>query len=195
MVPRWFARLWLWAFGWRCETQTPPHPKFVIIGAPHTSNWDLPFTLATAAVLRIHVNWMGKHTLFEGRLGWLYRLLGGIPVDRRSSNNLVSQTADTFRNAERLIIAISPEGTRRKADHWKSGFYHIAREAGVPIGCGYLDYSRKVCGVGLFLTPSEGNLRADMDRIREFYRDIKGRHPENQIPPRLREEMEDKAVA
>ena len=194
MVSYWIGRMWLWFFGWRCETRQPSHPKFVIIGAPHTSGWDLPFTLATAYVMRIHVNWMGKHTLFSGPFGWFYRALGGLPVNRSGSQNLVAQTAATFREAERLIIAVAPEGTRQRADHWKSGFYYIAREAGVPIGCGYLDYTRKVCGVGLFLTPS-GDVRADMDRIREFYRGIRGRYPDLQIEPRLREEATREAGA
>ena len=183
------GRLWLKAFGWRLETQTPPHSKFVIIGAPHTSNWDLPFTLATAYALRIPIYWMGKHTLFRGPKGWLFRMLGGIPVDRRAAGNTVAQTAEAFKGAERMTIAVAPEGTRQRAKYWKSGFYYIAKEAGVPIGCGYLDYARKASGVGLFLHPT-GDIRKDMETIRAFYRDIKGKYPQNQIEPRLREEAE-----
>jgi 1-acyl-sn-glycerol-3-phosphate acyltransferase len=188
------GRLWLAVFGWRCETPTTPHPKFVIIGAPHTSGWDLPFTLATAWVMRFDVKWMGKQELFAPPFGWFMRALGGIPIDRGAAKNVVAATADQFRKADELVIAVAPEATRHRATHWKSGFYYIAKEAGVPIGCGYLDYSRKVSGVGLYLVPS-GNVRADMDRIRAFYKDVKGRFPENQIEPRLSEEPESEAAA
>lgn len=185
----WIGKLWLRTFGWKLGTPKPEHSKFVIIGAPHTSGWDLPFTLATAWALGIDIRWIGKHTLFEGPFGWFMHTLGGIPVDRRASSNMVTQLVEAFAREGRLVVAVSPEGTRGKAPYWRSGFYHIAHEAGVPIGCGYVDYARKESGVGGFITPT-GDVRADMDLVRAFYRDIRGKYPENQTEPRLREEME-----
>jgi 1-acyl-sn-glycerol-3-phosphate acyltransferase len=160
----------------------------VLIAAPHTSNWDLPFMLATAYVMRARISWLGKHTIFKGPWGWLLRKLGGIPVDRRTPHSLVTQLAEQFKNRDDLILAVPPEGTRSKAKLWKSGFYHIATESRVPIGLGYLDYSRKLCGLGMFVEPTQ-NVNEDMDRIRDFYQDIRGKHPQLESEPRLREEL------
>lgn len=185
---RWAARLWLGWFGWTVEVVEPLPPKMVFIAAPHTSNLDVPFMLAAAWALRIRLSWLGKHTLFRGAFfGRLMRAVGGIPIDRRSSSSTVTRIANVFRSEARLYLAISPEGTRGRPEYWRSGFYHIAREAGVPIGLGYLDYGRRRAGVGGLLTPS-GDVRADMDIIREFYRDIRGKRPELETVPRLREE-------
>jgi 1-acyl-sn-glycerol-3-phosphate acyltransferase len=159
----------------------------VLIAAPHTSNWDLPFMLATAYVMRVRVSWFGKHTIFIPPWGWLLRRLGGIPVDRRAPHSLVSQMAERFKQSDYLVLAVPPEGTRSRVGLWKSGFYHIAAESGVPIGLGYLDYDRKLCGLGMFVTPS-GDVRQDMDKIRAFYRDIRGKHPALESEPRLQEE-------
>src|SRR5687767_15657223 len=117
------------------------------------------------------------------------RRLGGIPVDRRAPQSLVAQMADKFRGSDELILGLAPEGTRGVAGVWKSGFYHIASESGVPIGLGYLDYARRHCGLGMFVTPS-GDLGADMDKIRDFYRGVRGKHPELESEPRLREETQ-----
>ena len=143
--------------------------------------------LATAYAMRVHISWFGKHTLFIPPWGWLMRGLGGIPVDRRVPQTLVMQMVEKFRQSEDLVLAVPPEGTRSKVKVWKSGFYHIAAESGVPIGLGYLDYDRKLCGVGMFVTPS-GNVTRDMNRIRSFYEDIRGKHPNLESEPRLREE-------
>jgi hypothetical protein len=115
------------------------------------------------------------------------RKLGGIPVDRRAPQSLVMQLAEIFKSREDLVLAVPPEGTRSKVDFWKSGFYHIATASGVPIGLGYLDYGRKLCGLGLFVMPS-GEVNKDMKVIRDFYRSIKGKHPALESEPRLREE-------
>jgi 1-acyl-sn-glycerol-3-phosphate acyltransferase len=181
------GRFWLWLFGWKIVGETPTYRKFVLIAAPHTSNWDFPFMLATAYAMRVHISWFGKHTLFIPPWGWLMRGLGGIPVDRRVPQTLVMQMVEKFRQSEDLVLAVPPEGTRSKVKVWKSGFYHIAAESGVPIGLGYLDYDRKLCGVGMFLMPS-GNVTRDMNRIRSFYEDIRGKHPNLESEPRLREE-------
>lgn len=143
--------------------------------------------LAAAYVLRLQASWVGKHTIFRFPWGWLFRRLGGIPVDRRSPQSLVTQMAAEFKLRDYLILAVAPEGTRSKVDTWKSGFYHLAYQSGVPIALGYLDYERKLCGLGMFVTPS-GNIKEDMDKIRGFYRDIRGKYPELESEPRLQEE-------
>ena len=143
--------------------------------------------LATAYAMRVRISWFGKHTLFIPPWGWVMRKLGGIPVDRRAPQSLVTQMAEKFKSSEACVLAVPPEGTRSKVDAWKSGFYHIASECGVPIGLGYLDYNRKLCGLGMFVIPS-GNVKEDMNKIRSFYRNIRGKHPDLESEPRLREE-------
>ncbi len=119
--------------------------------------------------------------------GWLVRMLGGVPVDRRAPHSLVTQMAEKFKTSDYLVLAVPPEGTRSKVDVWKSGFYHIASQSSVPIGLAYLDYQRKLSGLGMFVIPS-GNITKDMDKIRAFYRNIRGKHPELESEPRLQEE-------
>ena len=143
--------------------------------------------LATAYVMGVRISWFGKHTLFIPPWGWLMRKLGGIPVDRRAPQSLVLQMAEKFKSSDDLVLAVPPEGTRKKVDYWKSGFYHIASQSGVPIGLGYLDYERKLSGLGLFVMPS-GNVNADMEKIRAFYQNIRGKHPDMESEPRIREE-------
>lgn len=187
LLSYWIGRLWLRSFGWKIQGEAATYRKFVVIAAPHTSNWDFPFMLATAYAMRVRVSWFGKHTLFAPPWGWFMRRLGGIPVDRRGPQSLVVQMAEKLRSSDELILGISPEGTRSKVEVWKSGFYHIASASGVPIGLGYLDYDRKLCGLGMFVMPS-GDVKGDMHKIRDFYRGIRGRHPELESEPRLREE-------
>ena len=184
---RWLGALYLRLFGWRVEGQMPLAPKAVLIAAPHTSNWDLPFMLATAYVLGIRPSWLGKRELFRWPFGGFMRWLGGVPVDRRAAQNLVQQAVERFAASARLLLVVPPSGTRRRATHWKSGFYHIARGARVPIVCTFLDYRRKVGGIGPVVRPV-GDVRADMGTIRAFYAGIVGRYPELTTPVRLREE-------
>jgi 1-acyl-sn-glycerol-3-phosphate acyltransferase len=165
----------------------PPVSKGVVIAAPHTSNWDLPHMLAASWVFRLRVSWFGKHTLFRPPLGWLLQRLGGLPVDRRAPRGLVGEVAARLEVADKLFVAVSPEGTRSRRDHWKSGFYWIAYEAQVPVLCGYLDYGRRRAGVGLTFVPS-GDIRADMDRVRAFYAGLRGRHLALESEIRLKEE-------
>lgn len=178
------ARLLLASAGWRIEGEAPAVPRYVLIAAPHTSNWDLVLMLLCGMAYGVWPSWVGKDTLFRPPLGLLLRALGGIPVDRRSPQNMVEQLAALFRSRERLVLAVPPEGTRSSREKWRSGFYFIARGAGVPVCLGFLDYSRKRGGLGPLLHPS-GNLRADMDVVRAFYADKKGRFPEKQGPIRL----------
>ena len=124
------GRLWLRANGWRIEGEMPNLPKFIIVGAPHTSNWDLPYTLAAGLHYGVRVHWMGKDSIFKWPYGGLMHWLGGIPVDRSKPNNAVAQMVEKFAASDRLVVVIPPEGTRGKITRWKTGFYHIAVGAG-----------------------------------------------------------------
>lgn len=178
-----FLRLTGWAF----EGPMPPSRRYVLIAAPHTSNWDFVYMMAMALSLGIRLNWMGKASLFESPLGGLYRALGGIPTYGGLRANVVEQSVVRFRESEDLVLAVPAEGTRRRTTHWRSGFYHIARLAEVPIVLGYLDYARKRGGLGPEIRPS-GDIEADMNRIRAFYSDKTGRYPAQFTQPRLAEE-------
>lgn len=193
-VKRWIGRAYLQACGWEQEGPRPTPESFVLIAAPHTSNWDLPFTLAFSAVYDLPIRWAGKHTLFAPPFGWFMRALGGIPIRRDRRENRVDQLAGLFAEHPGLVLTVPAEGTRSRTEYWKSGFYHIAAKAQVPIVCGYLDYARKRGGFGFVLEPS-GDLRADMDRIRAFYADKTGKYPELFGPVRLREEERAEAEA
>jgi len=182
------ARTFLRLTGWQAEGGRPLERKFVLIAAPHTSNWDLLFLLAFAALYDIRIAWMGKHTLFRGPMGRVMRALGGVPVVRSHRTRLVDTLAGEFGRREELALVVPAEGTRRYTAHWKSGFYHIARRADVPIVLGFLDYGRRRGGFGPALRPS-GDVRSDMDQIRDFYSDKAGRYPDQFGSIRLKEEM------
>lgn len=186
-LARTLGRAYLRAFGWRVEGRLPAGTKAVAIAAPHTSNWDLPFMLAVSYVLGVKPSWLGKRQLFRRPFGGLMRRLGGVPVDRDRRSNLVEQVTDYFATVDQLFLVIPPSGTRKRATHWKSGFYHIARGAGVPLICTFLDYRRKVGGVGPVLVPA-GDVAADMRVIRDFYATVTGKYPELTTPARLLEE-------
>lgn len=190
IVLYWIGWIYLKLAGWRTEGELPPSSKAILIAAPHTSAWDFPFMIAVAWVFRLRLRYLGRHTLFEGPLAGLMRWLGGIPVDRRAPHGLVRDVAAMFER-ENMVLAISPEGTRARRDHWRSGFYHIAREARVPIILGFLDFGRKVGGVGPSFVPTE-DMRADMDRIRDFYGPIRGKRPHLQCDIRLSEEASER---
>jgi 1-acyl-sn-glycerol-3-phosphate acyltransferase len=163
--------------GWKVEGQLPPEAaKSVFIAAPHTSNWDLPYTLMVAFVLRLNICWMGKASIFRWPFGPLMRWLGGIAVNRAQSGNLVAHSAQALEDADGpLQLVVPPEGTRGKTRHWKTGFYYIALQARVPIILAFMDYHRKVGGLGPVFKPS-GDVDADMARIKQFYAPIKGRN-------------------
>jgi 1-acyl-sn-glycerol-3-phosphate acyltransferase len=173
--------------GWAFEGDLPKSRKYVLIAAPHTSNWDFVYMAAMALALGVRLNWLGKLSLFTPPLGWLLKAMGGIPIRRDQRSNAVEQGAARFADREEFVLAIPAEGTRRRSETWRSGFYHVARLADVPIALGYLDYARKRGGVGPEIRPS-GDVVADMDRIRSFYADKVGRYPEQFTPPRLAEE-------
>jgi 1-acyl-sn-glycerol-3-phosphate acyltransferase len=174
-------------FGWEVVGEVPPGGKFVLVGAPHTSNWDFPFTLAAVYSLRLKISWMGKDSIFKGPFGAVMRRLGGIAINRESANGVVGQMVKKFQESKHLVVAIAPSGTRKKTDYWKSGFYWIAHNAQVPVLCGYLDYGRRKAGIGLSFIPT-GDIQRDMDRIREFYRGIRGKKPALMTRIRFRDE-------
>lgn len=163
--------------GWKVEGSLPPVKKFVVIAAPHTSNWDLPFMLGVALFFRVRLRWMGKEDLFKPPFGWFMRALGGIPIDRSKANDVVSQMVDIYRLADDLAVAIPPEGTRAKVRYWKTGFYNIAHGARVPIALGFLDYKRKVGGIGMTLYTT-GDYDADLKIIKKFYAGVTGKFPD-----------------
>ena len=163
--------------GWTIEGSLPAHAaKSVLIAAPHTSNWDLPYTLMLAFSLRLRVYWLGKQSLLWAHFGGVRRWLGGIPVNREQSSNLVASSAQAMRAAKGpMQLIVPPEGTRGKTRHWKTGFYFIAQEAGVPIVLAFVDYGRKVGGLGPVFEPT-GDLERDMADIKAFYAPIKGKN-------------------
>ena len=171
------SRAFLKLKGWTVEGQLPPEAaKSVFIAAPHTSNWDLPYTLMVAFALRLNICWMGKDSLFRWPFGPVMRWLGGIAVDRDKSSNLVAASAQAIVRADGpLQLVVPPEGTRGKTRQWKTGFYFIALQAKVPIVLAYMDYQRKVSGLGPLFTPT-GDVEADMAVIKRFYAPIKGRN-------------------
>ena len=170
------ARFVLSLMGWRTEGLLPLIPKFVMVAAPHTSNWDLPFTMLMAFAFRARIHWMGKTSIFRRPFRGFFQWLGGIPVNRSQSTDLVAQSIQEFKRKKYLILTIAPAGTRKRVGQWKSGFYHIARGADVPIALGFLDYRRKVGGIGPLIYPS-GNFDADMETIRTFYNRVTGKYP------------------
>jgi 1-acyl-sn-glycerol-3-phosphate acyltransferase len=163
--------------GWTVEGRLPPSAaKSVFIAAPHTSNWDLPYTLMVAFALRLNPYWMGKAGIFRFPFGGLMRWLGGIAVDRSTSNNLVAASAQAITEADGpLQLIVPPEGTRSKTRYWKTGFYYIATTAQVPIILAYMDYATKRSGLGPVFEPT-GDIEADMARIKAFYQPFKGKN-------------------
>ena len=163
--------------GWRVEGALPDNArKSVLIAAPHTSNWDLPYTLMVGFALDLNLYWMGKSSLFRGPAGPVMRWLGGIAVNREKANNLVAASADALRAADGpLQLVVPPEGTRGKTRHWKTGFYFIAVQAEVPIVLAFMDYGRKVGGLGPLFVPT-GDVERDMAEIKRFYVGVQGRN-------------------
>jgi len=177
---RWVLKL----VGWQLVDEKPPESKYVLIGAHHTSNWDWVVGFLMMSGLGLKPRWIGKDALFKGFAGPIMRWLGGIPVERGARKNFVGQIAEVYANSKELVIAIAPEGTRKYVDHWKTGFYHIATEAKVSIAMGFLDYQKKICGIGGYFLPSE-NIKADIKILHDFYADIVGKFPEKQGLVRL----------
>jgi 1-acyl-sn-glycerol-3-phosphate acyltransferase len=169
--------------------EVPSVPRAVFIASPHTSNLDGLFMVATAFAMGVKLSWMGKRSLFRFPFAGFLRSVGGVAVDRSKSNDTVQQVADEFATRSSMFLAIAPAGTRKKRDYWKSGFYHIALAAGVPLLCGCIDWQRKEAGIIGIVEPT-GDPVVDMDRIRAVYEGRGGRHPERMSRMRLRAEDE-----
>ena len=174
-----FCRGVLRLLGWKLVGERPPFPKYILVGAPHTSNLDFFLFLLVVGGHQVQAKWVGKDSLFRSPLGWLTTRLGGIPVNRRSSNGFVQQMVAEFAQRSELVVLIAPEGTRSRANSWKTGFYYIAAGAQAPIVLAFLDRSRKEVGFGPSLTPC-GDLEADFTLIRQFYQDKVGLKPSRQ---------------
>ena len=162
--------------GWRMQGDWPAIERMVLVAAPHTSNWDGLNMLLAAGYYRIRLRWMGKKSLTEGPFGWLIKALGCVPIDRSQSNDVVQAMADAFGATDTMVLAIPPEGTRSLVSEWKSGFYHIALAAGVPIVLSVLDYKGRTMSIAAIIRPS-GDYEKDLPVIRSYYANAVGRHP------------------
>jgi len=180
------AKAVLRLFGWKAVPGLPEFKKYVLIGAPHTSNWDFVVAMLGALAIGLRLRWLAKHTLFKNPLGPVFKFFGGIPVDRTISSSLIEKMTELFNKSERLVLGLTPEGTRSKTNYWKTGFYYIALGAKVPIAFAFLDYGNKNIGIGDYFIPS-GNIHEDLKIIREFYKDKIGRHFEKQGEIRIRQ--------
>ena len=174
-----FSKSILKLSGWQLNVNLPEEKKFILIGAPHTSNWDFPLAMLVFWTLDLKIYWVGKIQMFRGPLKIFFTALGGIPVDRNSSHGFINQIAEKFNQTEEMVLTISPEGTRSKTKYWKSGFYYIALAAKVPICMGYIDYKTQKLGFEKLLYPT-GNIEADMGIIADFYNNIQGKLSQNQ---------------
>ena len=164
--------------GWKIEGSYPEDlKKFIIIGAPHTSNYDFIVALFMKIITGVKANFIAKHTLFKPPFGFIFRSLGGIPLNRSKSKNTVDAIVDVFNSKDELILAIAPEGTRSLTEAWKTGFYHIAKGAGVPVVMNAFDFGKKIYRISqpYYLT---GDIEKDFQVFQDFYKDVKGKHPE-----------------
>lgn len=172
-LARWLLRL----RGWRIDGQLPAVDKYVVIFYPHTSNWDFVLGILAAWALKLRMTFLGKHTLFRPPFGWFFRALGGHPVERGERKNMVTQVAELIARTPRIALALAPEGTRRFTDHWKSGFYFIARESRLPVALAYLDAPTRTIGLGPLVHLS-GEREQDLAVLRAFYEGKRGIRPE-----------------
>lgn len=172
--------------GWHVNVTLPKEKKFVMIGAPHTTNWDLPIGLLCFWSVPVRITWVGKKQLFVGPFDYFFRALGGIPVDRSVQSGFIGQIARQFNERKEMILGLTPEGTRSRRDYWKTGFYYIALEAKVPICLAYVDFPSRTIGFGKMLFPS-GDIDKDFEQIKLFYENKKGKHPEKQGPIKIKQ--------
>lgn len=175
-APR-LARRLLGAAGWRIAGALPDSPRFVVIVAPHTSNWDFLAGLLAMFATDLRISWLGKHTIFRFPFGPILRWLGGEPLDRSAPARTVSTAVERFRMRPQWVLGLSPEGTRGRVDRWKSGFHRIAAAAGVPIVPVWIDYRRREVGVGAPFMPGPDEA-ADLAALRAVFRKEMARYPE-----------------
>ena len=171
----WLCRALLRLSGWRVVGALPDVPKLILIGAPHSSNWDGVWALAFKVAIRVNIHFIIKNDYTRGLLGPLVRGLGGIGIDRKAAHDVVTQMRLQFAKRDKLWLGITPEGTRKKVKKWKSGFWHIARAADVPVQLLYFHYPEKTIGIGPLIELSD-DLDADMARIREYYVPFQGKN-------------------
>lgn len=172
------AKIIFFVIGWKIVGNLPEQKKFVVIIAPHTSNWDFFMFILVKFACKLKVSFIGKHTIFVGPIGWLLRKLGGIPVKRSSSHHVVDIIVEEFSRKDSMIFGLSPEGTRSYLDHWKSGFYHIAVNANVPVVTAFLDTRTKTIGWGPSFIMTD-NKHKDLENIAKFFSDKRGFKPHN----------------
>ena len=168
--------------GWKCVGKSPTRAKYVVIAAPHTSNWDGFHLLCAAAILRLRFSYFGKDTLFVGPLGLILRATGGMPLDRSKNQGLVAQAVAKFDESETFAMGVAPEGTRQYTPGWKTGFYYIALEAHVPVLLGFIDYSRKEAGLLDEVLVPTGDIKRDFEILARLYADKAPRHPQKRGP-------------
>lgn len=168
-------------FGWKIDETFSENPKTILIGAPHTSNWDFILAMLAMSAMGYQFNWVAKQSMFFWPIAGTFRKMGGVPLDRGKSSGFVSKCIRLFEERQRFVLAIAPEGTRSLTPNWKSGFYQIAIGAGVPISFGYVDYKNKVTGIGGSFMPT-GDRQEDIKIIAAFYEKIEGRFPDKQSP-------------
>ncbi|UOE45658.1 1-acyl-sn-glycerol-3-phosphate acyltransferase [Agromyces larvae] len=190
MVTRFLSRVYWACSRWTLVTEPGPTRPTVLLGAPHTSNWDFVLMLGIAWRLGIDIRWLGKKSLFAGWRGPLMHRLGGIPVDRADPGRVVAEVVARIHAGEVFSLVVTPDGTRGANAHWKSGFYRIARETGMPVTLGYVDRTTMTTGLGPTLELT-GDVPADMDAIRAFYADKAGLRPQYRTEPRLASELGD----
>lgn len=182
---RGLSRLFFTLAGWKALGAPPPKtPKYVMICAPHTSYWDGFWMLGCASLLGIDLRFLGKHTMFQGPLGWLMKGLGAVPVIRSQRQNTVQQAAEWFKSSDAFLLGVAPEGTRRLTAGWKTGFYWIAMEAKVPIVCAFVDYGTKTGGFLPDLIHPTGNIETDFALFQKAYAKITPKFPEKMAPIR-----------
>jgi 1-acyl-sn-glycerol-3-phosphate acyltransferase len=184
----WLGASLLRGAGWKVVLAQPVPARCVVIFYPHTSNWDTAIGLCVMFMSGLSIRYAGKDSLFTVPcLGPLLVRWGGVPVNRRERTGFIEQMTALFRRNGEFRLAIAPEGTRGRTEYWKTGFYHLARAANVPLALGYIDYPRREVGVGAYLDLT-GDRATDMARLRAFYGGKRGRHPANQSPVCLRDE-------
>jgi 1-acyl-sn-glycerol-3-phosphate acyltransferase len=175
--------------GWRLVGEPPDLPKYILIGAPHTTNWDFVLAMMLKLSSGVGFRWIGKEALFRRPHGWFFRLTGGIPVWRERRQNFVEQIVERINQADEMVVVLAPEGTRSKTPYWKTGFYYMALGANVPICMAFVDYPGKEFGFGPLLYPS-GDIQADFEHLRKFYSQKSGLYPERHgiLAPKPRNE-------
>jgi len=183
------CQLLLRVFGWKIVGEAPELSHCVIIVAPHTSNWDFIIAILFKISKKMNLRYFGKDSLFKWYNGWFFKFFGGMPVDRTSPRNAVNDKVHSLKNAPRFWLGMAPEGTRSYSKYWRSGFYHIAYRAKVPIVMVFIDAKTKTVGFGPTLELT-GNVKPDMDVIREFYSDKVGIKPHLTAPIQLKDELQ-----